>query len=135
MLIVRQGPAGDAMMSVIGRFDAYEVAAIRGALRAAIDRAAAGSTVRLDLSATNFFDSRALVELVDARAAGKHRGVAVHLEGASASVRAVMRMARVTPALVAATVDEALMPAGPADPPPHTQRRSEPCWRPRRRRR
>lgn len=102
MLVLVQDGAGDAVLSVTGRFDAHEVAAVRPVLIDIVGRAAAGRSVRVDLSATDFFDSRALLELIDAREVAGLRGVTVRVAGASAPVRTVLTLAGLSPELVAA---------------------------------
>ena len=102
MVFVVRDAAGNALVSLSGRFDAHEVSAVRPVLRAAIARATTGTSVWVELSGTDFFDSYALRELVDARAAGSVKGVTVRITGPSQPVRSVMTLAGVTPELVAA---------------------------------
>lgn len=102
MLFVVRDATGNALVSVTGRFDAHEVTAVRPVLRSVIAQVAVGASVWVDLSAATFFDSRALRELLEARAAGAVRGVAVRVAGPSGPVRLVMTSADVASELVAA---------------------------------
>lgn len=101
-MVTAQLLASSAMVSVYGRFDAHEVPTVRAALQQAIEAAAPASAILIDLTMTEFFDSRALVSLLDAHAAGRAHGVQVQLAGASTPVQAVMHFAGVTHDLIAA---------------------------------
>lgn len=102
MVFVVRDAAGNALVSVAGRFDAHEVAAVRPVLRDVIAATAAGASVWVDLSGAVFFDARALRELLEARATGSVQDVAVRVAGPSGPVRSVLTLAGVTPNLVAA---------------------------------
>ena len=101
MITVQRGSSA-ALVSVFGRFDAHEVPGVRAALQQVISSAPAASHVRVDLAMTDFFDSRALMSLLDAHAAGRARGVRVQIAGASCPVRVMMKLTGVTGELLAA---------------------------------
>lgn len=75
-----------------GRFDAAEGPRLSPILRAVIEDAAAGSTINLNLASVNFFDSRALVELLTAHAAARAAGITLTLSAASPVVRILLEL-------------------------------------------
>lgn len=90
MLVMTEVSGPERGLLLAGRFDAHEVPAVRPVLQDVIGRSPAGSTVNLDLSSVDFFDSRALLELMHACQAGQSRGVSVRVGAGSPAVRGVL---------------------------------------------
>lgn len=81
-----------AAVTLSGRFDAHEVPAARPQLHHIVHTTPRGSVIHLDMSGIDFFDSRALIELVAAHTAARQVGVTMAMTAASDAVRTVLTL-------------------------------------------